>query len=264
MARHLPPSAAELHLLDIGGVAGPVLSGRRRDLVVQEASVIHADWDYPANSFDAVMGYDLFLRGSLLQQVLRLLRPGGRFIVVHPTGSPEASHVERLEKAGYVRILVEAAYENAGVLIRGERKHETVDTLERVRVAADGDLDELDWSQYRGRYVHVLVRQTPNKPVWRMTPQDAIRWEAVAVTEEDHPNDAMLLAFSSLPKAVAFMQPAVLENYVQDVNKVGKFTITAAQTWTMPLLLNPTLDSIRNRAVQMIEIDPTTAEDSDE
>ena len=55
--------------------------------------------------------------------------------------------------------------------------------------------------------------------------------------------DPLLLAFSSLPNAVAFMQPAVIAGTIKDVNKVAKFSRATAQDWRV--LINPALDAAR-------------------
>jgi SAM-dependent methyltransferase len=201
------------------------------------------------------------LQSDLMAAVLRVLRPGGRFILVNPFGDVDAEWVRLLENAGYVRILVEAAVDEQGVLIRGERVHETADTLARVQGVAGRDADLLDLETYRGRYVHLLVRQTPNKPVWRLGPDDVLTWEAAAIREG---GDLILLGFSSLPKAVGLMQPAVLEGLVHGVNKVGKFTKDVARTWPHAVLMNPTLERIQGADVQFLAVDPQSAEAPDE
>ncbi|QPC81887.1 hypothetical protein G4Y79_19680 [Phototrophicus methaneseepsis] len=261
MAKHLPPSAAELRLFDVGGVAGRTLRSLRPDLNVTVTSLNTEQWAYPEAVADAVSAYDIPLQADLMAAVLRLLRPGGRFILVNPFGTVDESLVHTLQGAGYVRILVEAAVEGQGVLIRGERVHDTADTLARVQGVAGRDADVLDLATYRGRYVHLLVRQTPNKPVWRLTPEDVLTWEAAAIRQGD---DVLLLGFSSLPKAVGLMQPAVLAYLIHGVNKVGKFSKDVAASWPHGVLLNPTLDHIQHADIQFIDIDPQTAEAPDE
>lgn len=261
MAKHLPPSASNLRLLDVGGQVGRRLREMRPDLSVETASFYVPHWDYPPDSVDSVVGYDVLLRFEFLAAAWDLLRSGGRLIVVNPQGAVDQSMVQALESAGLVRILVEPALGRDGVLIRGEKPYTTADTLARVQQVAEEDAARLDFASYRGRFVHLLIRQTPNKPVWKLQPDDVIRWQSVAVNVD---GVLHLLAFSSLPRAVSFMQPAVLENFIQDVNKVGKFSKEIAQTWDMPILLNPTLESIRPHEVMMIDIDPTTAEAPDE
>jgi hypothetical protein len=262
MAKHLPPSAAELRLLDVGGVAEPALRSLRGDLEIETASLQVSDWTYAPNSVDAVIAYDVLLDAAFLDAVLSVMRPGGRLIVVHPAGEVDAAHVETLENADYTRILVEPALPDSGVLIRGEKAHETDSTFERVQSVAQRDADTLDLDTFRGRYVHVLVQQTPNKPVWKLADDEQIIWHAIAVQTDD--DSRALLAFSSLPKAVGFMQPAVMEGFVQDVNKVGKFSRDVAAAWSYDVLVNPTLDSVRGLSVTRIQLDPDTAEAPDE
>ncbi|MFQ3674766.1 MAG: hypothetical protein SNJ83_14335, partial [Aggregatilineales bacterium] len=142
-----------------------------------------------------------------------------------------------------------------GMLLRGERPHTEASTLERVQVAARADADALTLATYRGRFVHLLVRQFPNKPVWRLTAEDRIVWQATC-------SDGHMLAFTSLPKAVAFMQMAVLAGRLRDVNKVAKFRREVVAAW--PLWLNPTLDALPPTPFTQVEIDHTLAEAPDE
>lgn len=249
MAKHLPPSASTLRLLDVNGAAGEILRERRPDVAVVDASA--------ENSLDAVVAYGGALSDERLRALLVALRPGGRLIAVEPEGEPSAALVRRLEKAGYTRILVEemllADAVVGSVLWRGEKPHTTGDTLARIESVAACD------DAFRRRYVHLLVRQTPNKPVWALKPGEAVAWAAVALANDGEP---VLLAFSSLPKAVAFMQPAVVSGRVRDVNKVAKFSRAAAEGWK--LLVNPALDALDGGALVMLPVDPALAETPDE
>jgi hypothetical protein len=261
MAKHLPPSASTLRLVDVGGAVGEVLLERRADLDV--IAVAGDTWDLDDNSLDAVTAYGTPLETSLVRMALRALRPGGRLIVVDPHGEPSAEQVRTLEEAGYTRILVEPVLDDlaAGVLMRGEKPHTTVDTLERVNLVAKSDNAANDLVNFKGRYVHLLVRQTPNKPAWALTSDDQVRWEAAALQGEDA---AAILAFSSLPNAVSFMQAAVLAGTIRDVNKVGKFSLQTAESWQFRVLLNPLPDVLHGQTVTMLPVDPTTAEMGDE
>lgn len=261
IAKHLPPSASHVRLLDIGGVAGDVLLSLRPDLDIQVASLNVADWDYEADSIDAVVAYDLLLKEDFLNAVHNVMRDGGRLIVVNPLAQADEYYVDMLENAAYIRILVEAAVAGAGVLIRGEKAHSTDDTLQRVRVGAERDADILNLENYRGRFVHLLVQQSPNKPVWKLTEGEKIEWQAVAF---DFDGNIRLLAFSSLPKAVNFMQPTVLEGLIVGVNKVGKFRKEQTINLSFPVILNPQIEQIQGRELHFIEIDPDTAESPDE
>ena len=77
-------------------------------------------------------------------------------------------------------------------------------------------------------------------------------------------DEITLLAFSSLPKAVDFMQPAVLQGLIHDVNKVGKFGKETVKNWGLPIVLNPTLEKIQDFPIDFLELDANTAEASDE
>lgn len=261
MAKHLPPSASDLRLLDIGAVVGEILLNLRPDLEIEVASMNVADWDYASDSIDAVMAYDFLLKDDFLLAVQDVMRAGGRLIVVNPLAQVDKSIVAMLEKMGYVRILVEDAVAGAGVLIRGEKAHRTKDTLERIELIAERDADFLDLEGYRGRFVYLLIQQKPNKPVWKLTPDEKIEWQAVSC---DVQGENCLLAFSSLPKAVQFMQAAVLEGLVYNVNKVGKFDKARAKVWDLPIVLNPRIEYIRGQAIHLIEVDPNSAESQDE
>jgi hypothetical protein len=257
MAKHLPPSAASLRLLDVGGAAGEVLSGLRGDLeIIPATSSLD---NRPSDSLDAVVAYDLALSQEFLGVALSALRPGGRLVVANPTDAVHERWVALLENAGYTRILVESVFD--GVLIRGEKPHAELSTQARIQQVAARDASHLDLAAYSGRYLYLLIRQTPNKPAWRHASGEPIEWQAVALENGGAP---VLLAFSSLPQAVAFMQPAVMAGHIKDVNKVAKFRRETAHQWTLPLLLNPTVDMLDNGTVTLMPVDPQTAESPDE
>jgi len=267
MAKHLPPSASSLRLLDMNGAAGEVLKGLRGDLDVVSVSGAINIWaaeNIPSSSFDAVVAFGYVLNDDFLSAAMTALRPGGRLIAVNSQGdvSPELGKI--LEDAGYVRILVETAAEcplPVGVLMRGEKIHTTQDTLERIQQVADLDADSVDWSDYKGRYVHLLIVQSPNKPVWNLNEGEQVTWQALTVERE---HGAALLAFSSLPKAVGFMQPAVMNGRIYDVNKVAKFSRETAAGWSLPVLLNPELTLLDGLNITLMPVDVNTAEASDE
>ncbi len=264
MLKHLPPSASTLHIIDIDGAAGDILTAARADLHVTTVEGDPAAWIIEADSFDAVVAYNRAGDIRMMDTALRALRPGGRLIVVDANGEPAADQVGILENAGYTRILVETGIEcplPIGALIRGEKPHTTDDTLARVKVASDSDADLLDWDTYNGRYIYLLVQQTPHKPAWTMTPDDVIEWKAAAL---DSGRGMVMLAFSSLPKAVAFMQPAILNRLIAGVNKVAKFSRETAQTWITPLTINLTDSALTGKTLMWIDLDPATAEASDE
>lgn len=262
MAKHLPPSASNLYLLDVNGQAGQWLSLRREDLqiIAKNADALD-EWGIDESAIDSAVAYDLTLETAFLEKVLYVMRPGGRLIIVLPDEHVSETYVQTLEKHGYIRILVEPAVDDLGVLIRGEKPHLTDNTLQRIQQIAIQDADLLDIESYNGRYVHLLIQQSPNKPVWKLEAGEVIRWQAVAITSDEKP---ILLGFSSLPKAVGFMQPAVVQGVIKDINKVGKFSKQTALDWEWSVRLNPTLDSLSGKSFTLIDIDPTTAETPDE
>ncbi len=257
MVKHLPPSAARLRLVDVDGATADIVTGLRGDVEI----VAQMPQDLPTHSADAVMALDQALEDGFLAAALAALRPGGRLIIMHSAGDPTAERAATLEAAGYTRILVEVGVEcplPTGVLMRGEKPHTTADTLARVQVAAAQDEDAQSLAAYRGRYVFLLVFQTPNKPVWALAENERVQWQALALA------DGGLLAFSSLPKAVAFMQSAIVSGRLSGVNKVAKFSKATAQTWTQPVLLNPSAEALASATTLLVDIDPRTAELPDE
>lgn len=250
MAKHLPPSGAALRLVDVDGQAAAVLADLRPDLDIQTPAL--ADWQPAASSVDAVTAFAVKPTDALFQTACDALRPGGRLILIDPDGQSEEAQVQRLAAAGLTRILVEPALAGAGVLLRGEKPHTAARTVERIRQVADADT-------LPGRYVHLLVRQMPNKPVWALRPDEAITWQAAALATPDGP---VLLAFSSLPKAVAFMQPAVMQGWISDINKVAKFSKALAADWS--LTVNPDFASLAGQVVTLVTVDPALAEAPDE
>ncbi|RMF79162.1 MAG: hypothetical protein D6737_12460 [Chloroflexi bacterium] len=262
MVKHLPPSAATLHLLDVGGYAGDILKQHRADLNVSTVTASPERWQLTDDSLDAVVAFDYTMTDVLLSATHAALRPGGRLTIVLPAATPDSRYVEMLEATGYVRILVEPALpDGSGVLIRGEKPHTTADTIARVEQVAQRDDNTDDLDSYRGRYVHLLVVQTPNKPAWALQPDETITWEALAITSAEAP---LLLAFSSLPRAVNFMQQAIVAGTMQGINKMPKFKREVVQSWTHSVILNPAPDILDDHSIQMLPIDPDTAEAPDE
>ncbi len=243
--KHLPPSGATLRLLDLAGMLDDDL---RPDLKIETV-----DGPSAADRYDAVVACDQWPDAALLADGLRSLRPGGRLILLESQGQAEQRLVDLLESAGYTRILIESLAAG-GVLLRGEKPHTQQRTLDRIQQTAAQP-------EIRGPYVHLLIQQRPNKPVWTLRPGEAVEWRAVAVEQA---GETHLLGFSSLPKAVAFMQPAVLAGLVRDVNKVGKFSRETASTWPLPLRLNPAVEDLSETTVLLWPVDPRTAQQPDE
>ena len=254
MLKQLPPSASELTLLDVGGHCSAQFTAQRRDLNSRSVQSLPTE----ASDADAIVALDQPLTADFLTAAHASLRPGGRLIIGWRHGSPTAQQQLTLEGAGFVRILIEVQGE--ALLLRGERPHDTESPLERIRQVADGDV-VTDLASWPGRYVHLLVRQTPERPPWALREGETLRWQALTVGAGA---GQKLLAFSSLPRAVAFLQPAVLQGSVRDVNKVGKFTCETARSWPLGLLLNPGSDVLAQDVTGMVDMDPATAAASDE
>lgn len=330
IARHLPPSGAELRLLDVGcGPANSALTlvSLRLDVrvigvdgstaMIARARVAVAASPHPekirlssadalrlpfaANSFDAIMLHSVYYmlddQPRFLAEALRVLRPGGRLIMLDPAAirfplgairknlraapavfvwqsvsyayhryTPESIALE-LQAAGFARILGERAVEGYGILSRGEKPYPDSSPITRTQKTAALDdspatgllTPKTDLDALKRRSVFLLIRQTPNKPAWDMKPGEAITWGAAAILDPVG-GQPVALAFSSLPKAVEFMQAAVTANLIVGVSKVAKFDKASAAIWDFPIMLNPSLDSLKNTPTDLfIGVDPNTA-----
>jgi ubiquinone/menaquinone biosynthesis C-methylase UbiE len=346
MARHFPPSAAQLKVLDVG--CGPGNSARqlldfRPDLrivgldfsmgmlrlarrltsplrrVSAQATKRAGDVDFaqaditrlpiPDNCIDAITGHSVYYilddQAAFLREVMRVLRPGGRLILLDPARRAYPLDAVRhmrwprvavsvliwhaiarlykrvtleemsaqLKDAGFARVLTERAVGGYTVLSRGEKPYPDLSTVERIArtVATDGVAS--DWqiadstalpTTGRGRFVFLLVRQTPDKPPWAIRPGETIRWEAAMVSDTADHHRPYLLAFTSPPKAVEFMQPAVTSGVLKGVNKVARFDKAAAPQWAADVLLNPPFERLRESgqyafAGAWLAVDPARA-----
>jgi len=343
MTRHFPPSGADLRVVDVG--CGPGNSAlhfleRRPDLRVigldfsagmmqiarQAARAANqtdrADWmqadatrlPLPDSSVDAITGHSVFYmlsdRAAFLREAMRVLRPGGRLILLDPASRsylqvifthwrrPRAAlsmllwhtfsqvhqrftlqqMADYLTGAGFARVLTERAVEGFGILSRGEKPYPNLTTVERIAQTADKDgasdeLQAIDSAALptigRGRFVFLLVKQTPDKPAWAVQPGESLRWDAAMVTDQGNQNRPYLLAFTSLPKAVEFMQPAVTSGLLIGINKVAKFDKAVAPRWSSDALLNPPFDVLRLSGRYSfngttLPVDPTSAVTGDE
>ena len=259
MAKHLPPSGSSLRLIDVYGRTAKVLRELRPEIEVVYSPRKYSLWQVEPNSVDAVAAYDCEPDADLLQSALQALRPGGRLIIMNSQLNPGEGYVKTLEGADFTRILVEVGAEcplPVGALIRGEKPHTDNHTIDRVkRVAAH------DAPTRNVRYIYLLIHQTPHKPAWRLSEEDRVAWEAAGVAGD---GETVLLGFSSLPKAVEFMQPVVMNGHLSNINKIAKFKWDIAKSWPFPMMLNPSDEILDTHAVSMIMIDHMTAEAADE
>jgi hypothetical protein len=241
---------------ELAGVAQVTLGGSR---------------DRPVLGLDAIVGPQA-PEPEALAALGRQLRPGGRLIVTHT--APLEVLLAALMAAGFVHCLAEPC--GAANLYRGERPPEgsSRERLQTLSASADAALNVgpanlrapaalaltiTDRQSLTGPYLFLLITQTPNKPAWKLGPGERLAWRAHTAL---HPSNAapVLLAFSSLVKAVAFMQSAILARAVAGVNKVGKFPASAAQAWAAPLTLNPDFETVRHlKPGPPFEVDPGAA-----
>jgi hypothetical protein len=260
MLKHLPPSQSELRLLDISPQDVQIeVTERRPDITITRER----------NDVDAVFGYGIpSLKPIMLEMSLIALRPGGRMILFFPNLDLSLEDVALvLEDVGFARILTEAL--KGGILARGERPYaEDMTPHDRVAVGARDEavgekVQILSGNRIYsapGRYVHLLIKQTPNKPAWMLEPDELLEWQAAALD-----NPLAVIGFTSLPKAVQLMQAAVMDGTIKDVSKIAKFSKRTAALWDFAVLLNPSLATIKDRGqVTLIEIDPASAEAPDE
>lgn len=242
LARHLPPSPGRPRVLALDPATAAELA--------EAADVTREAGDAPPGPYDAIAGRRLATADDVRRLAARL-RPGGRLILAAP--APPEALLAALTGAGLIHCLVESAGDLT--LYRGERPPEAASTLERARQLASATAPSAEAA--RLRFLFLLVTQTPNKPAWTLAPGEPVEWRAATVAAADGPR---LLAFSSLVKAVACMQPAVLAGALHGVNKVAKFPAGAAAAWPLPLLLNPHFDDLRGLAAgPPLAVDPQAA-----
>lgn len=330
MVKHMPPSSAELRLVDLSINSKDVIkaiSKLRPDIVLQdlpnhptalsssETEILKSlrenlsQIKLEDDSVDAVIAHSvLYLLDDsqdFFEEVMRILRPGGRFILFDPAAGksnwqtlknilrnpkggiqafqwhqvarkhhqflPETT-ANLLETAGFARILAEETLNGWAILSRGEKPHAAnMSTIDRVAIGAT-DNDNLgliygdEFNLVKGRFIHLLIQQTPNIPIWKAK-EGEIQWKAAALSSSNTHELPIAFAFTSLPKAVNFMQAAVLEGKIQNINKIAKFNKKTASQWDFRVLLNPTLSSIRDQYPQptiFLPIDPESAEAPDE
>jgi hypothetical protein len=240
LAQHLPPSPGRPRVLALDPATAAELA--------EAADVSREAGDAPPGPYDAIAGRRLAATEDVRRLAARL-RPGGRLILA--AQAPPEALLAALTGAGLIHCLVERAGDLT--LYRGERPPEAASTLERARQLAA----VAPGAQPPPRFIFLLVTQSPNKPAWTLAPGEPVEWRAATVAAADGPR---LLAFSSLVKAVAYMQPAVLAGALHGVNKVAKFPAGAAAAWPLPLLLNPHFDDLRGLAAgPPLPVDPQAA-----
>jgi len=287
-ARHLPPSAEWPRVLALDPQAGAELAG------LAEITTARGPGDWPAGPFDAIAGPAAPDQLAALRQ---RLRPGGRLILTDPS-APETL-LAALAAAGLIHCLVEpqaslslyrgerppegsplerhqplAAANPANTTSNYElpvpndilpiTKYELPIPNYELPITNYASLTnyELPITNYASvttRYLFLLITQTPNKPAWKLAPDERVTWRAATVVPRPGA-PPVLLAFSSLVKAVAYMQAAVLAQRLAGVNKVGKFPAAAMPAWPLLLALNSSFEQTRElEAGPPFEVEAQTA-----
>src|SRR5579859_7298634 len=169
--KHLPPSAGLPRVLALDAQTAAELAG------LAEMTVALGLDEWPAGPFDAIAGPAAPEQLAALSQ---RLRPGGRLILTHEA-APETL-LAALTAAGLIHCLVEP--QGPLSLYRGERPPEG-SSLERTRTLAANRpagaapaLPITSPEALTGPYVFLLIRQTPNKPAWKLAPGEPVTWQA--------------------------------------------------------------------------------------
>ena len=68
--------------------------------------------------------------------------------------------------------------------------------------------------------------------------------------------EPVLLGFSSLVKAVAFMKPAVLAGVIPQIGKMPRYRGETVAEWGLPVLLNPAFEMLREATRYDFESQP--------
>jgi hypothetical protein len=259
-AKHLPPSAGLPRVLALDLASAQALAGLAEVTLALDPAAL------PAGPFDAIAG------PAAPEQIGALghrLRPGGRLILTH-SASPEAL-LAALTGAGLIHCLVEP--QGPLSLYRGERPPVGTSVERMQALAAEGTANPPpprhpiqinNYSSIKSANIFLLVTRSPNKPAWKLAPGEPVTWQAATVLPAAG-QPPVLLAFTSLVKAVACMQGAVRTGRLTEVNKVAKFPVAAAEAWALPLTVNPAFDAIRDLAPgPELPVDPLTAITGDE
>ncbi len=231
-AKHLPPSSEQPRVLALSDAVADELRDR-----VELTFGAARTGTLPPGQLDAVVGYAAPEQIPILG---RLLRPGGRLILA--THADSQRLLDALTHAGFIHCLVEPVGDLT--LYRGERPPEG-GPLQRLETLSTSFESLYPATGHRPPSLFLLVTQSPNKSAWKLSPDEKLEWRAVTLLDPATGLPA-LLAFSSLVKAVAFMQAAILARMITGVNKVAKFKAEVAQSWELPMILNPAFDNVRS------------------
>ncbi len=259
--KHLPPSA------DLPRVRPLDDRSARWCLALDRHGSIISTADQSA---DATVASDI----AHVQAAAISLRPNGRaiFLIPNTEGIVTESILEALTSNDLTRILTESVLDHTFILARGERPTDQERTTDRIATIAriestSIEILKLDQAAKNYPHLHLLVKQQPPSRGWADM-QPGTTWEALTL-HDGHSNQSLLIAFTSLVKAVAFMQPAVLAGAIHDVNKIPRFDTERMIGGQHPLIINPVFERLRedhrfNFDSPAIEIDPAVALKSNE
>jgi len=259
VSRHFPPSGQLLRLADASLMPGPtpeLWRDLRPDVVVTQVDPKNLPLD--ASTYDAIAAYGalsmLWLapegRDAFLRAALRLLRPGGRLVLFDPPeGLPwpdaYASLMAMFERADYRRILLE--HLPFGFVCRGEKHLPAIGAEDATYAPQKTPVNLIEAGKLhqtlRGSFVFLLCQKNTTKAPWTVQPGESETWEAALAhaSQREHP---ALIAFSTLPKAVQFMQHAVKQGTLTKVNKIAKFEKAVVDGWMLNILLDPAFDRL--------------------
>jgi hypothetical protein len=259
--KHLPPSADRPRVRPLDD------RSRRWCLALDRARDVQL---IAESDCDAVVASDIVL----VQNATSILRPNGRAIFLVPNTEQVALEtlIEALTSAGLVRILAEPVLGDAFLLARGECPTEHQRPTDRIAAIAQLEASPIviaDLLEIVGRYphLHLLVEQQPPSRGWDDKPPGAI-WHALTVRDVQS-NQIVLPVFTSLPKAVAFMQPAILAGAIKTINKLPRFESDRLLEWRKSIIVNPTFAALREDPrfdfnSPPLEVDPLQALKSNE
>lgn len=103
--------------------------------------------------------------------------------------------------------------------------------------SADGLPDDF------GDEVYVLVRERLENPDDEWLPESPKIWTALTAVERSTGTE-LVLAFRSPPAAIRFMKPAIAHGFLSRGGKIAKYSRHVVETWSFPLLLEPSPDDL--------------------
>ncbi|HZY45312.1 MAG TPA: hypothetical protein VFF70_11235 [Anaerolineae bacterium] len=237
IVKHLPPSADLPHVRPLDDRSKRWCMALNRQHAIKTSSTADVDATVTSDVAHA-------------RAAFTYLRPNGRaiFLIPNKAGVTTELLVEALSSNGLTRILTESVLGDSFILARGERPTDQSRPTDRIAAIARIDASSieilnLDQAAHRYPHVHLLVRQDPPSRGWDDRQPNAT-WQAVTL-HDTQSDQVALLAFTSLVKATAFMQPAVLADVIQGVNKLPRFETGRLIDRAEAVIINPAFGTLR-------------------